>query len=595
MAEDAIRDDYEDKYLGGGEDDVTERLAEIDDETADQRAQALLEGLEDYDLDEEDRALLGAWGFDIEEEEEQLADPVVAIVGRPNVGKSTIINRILGRREAVVEDKPGVTRDRVSYKAEWLGKSFTLVDTGGWESDARGIDAQVAEQAEIAVEQADVVVLVVDARVGVTASDEQIVRMLRRVKKPIILIANKIDDAHLEPEIYNLWSLGMGQPFPVSGLHGRGLADALDEILEVMPEHSQFAQPEALGGPRRVALVGRPNVGKSSLLNKLAGSERAVVNDLAGTTRDPIDEIIELGGYPWRFVDTAGIRRRQHMAKGAEFYSSLRTQTALERSEVAVVLLDVSEPISEQDVRIVQTVIDSGRAMVLAFNKWVDTAGIRRRQHMAKGAEFYSSLRTQTALERSEVAVVLLDVSEPISEQDVRIVQTVIDSGRAMVLAFNKWDTLDEDRRDMLEREIERDLAHVQWAPRVNISAKTGWHKDKLVPALEHSLESWDSRIPTGRLNAFLGEIVAAHPHPLRGGKQPRILFGTQVSSRPPKFVLFTTGFLDPGYRRFIMRRLRETFDFTGTPIEISMRVRERRSLGERQSAKAKKGKSGRR
>ena len=497
MAEDAIRDDYEEKYLGGGEDDVIERLAEID------------EGLEDYDLDEEDRALLGAWGFDIEEEEEQLADPVVAIVGRPNVGKSTIINRILGRREAVVEDKPGVTRDRVSYKAEWLGKSFTLVDTGGWESDARGIDAQVADQAEIAVEQADVVVLVVDARVGVTASDEQIVRMLRRVKKPIILIANKIDDAHLEPEIYNLWSLGMGQPF-----------------LEVMPEHSQFAQPEALGGPRRVALVGRPNVGKSSLLNKLAGSERAVVNDLAGTTRDPIDEIIELGGYPWRFVDTAGIRRRQHMAKGAEFYSSLRTQTALERSEVAVVLLDVSEPISEQDVR---------------------------------------------------------------------IVQTVIDSGRAMVLAFNKWDTLDEDRREMLEREIEHDLAHVKWAPRVNISAKTGWHKDKLVPALEHSLESWDSRIPTGRLNAFLGEIVAAHPHPLRGGKQPRILFGTQVSSRPPKFVLFTTGFLDPGYRRFIMRRLRETFDFTGTPIEISMRVRERRTLGERQSAKAKKGKGGRR
>ena len=364
---DATRDDYEDKYLGGGEDDLTERLADIDDETAEARAQALLEGLDDYDLDEEDRALLGAWGFDFDEEDEQFADPVVAIVGRPNVGKSTIINRILGRREAVVEDKPGVTRDRVSYKAEWVGKRFTLVDTGGWESDARGIDAQVADQAEIAVEQADVVILVVDARVGITASDEQIVRMLRRVKKPIILMANKIDDSHLEPEIYSLWSLGMGQPFPVSGLHGRGLADALDELLEVMPEHSQYAQPEAPGGPRRVALIGRPNVGKSSLLNKLAGSERAVVNDLAGTTRDPIDEVIELGGYPWRFIDTAGIRRRQHMAKGAEFYSSLRTQTALERSEVAVVLLDVSEPLSEQDVRIIQTTIDSGRAMVLAF------------------------------------------------------------------------------------------------------------------------------------------------------------------------------------------------------------------------------------
>lgn len=501
---------YEDKFLGGGEDDVTERLAEIDDETANQRAEALLAGLEDYDLDEEDRDLLGVWGFDIDEDDDDEADPVVAIVGRPNVGKSTIINRILGRREAVVEDKPGVTRDRVSYKAEHSGKDFTLVDTGGWEADAKGIDAQVAAQAEIAVAGADVVLLVVDAMVGITATDEAIVRMLRRSEKPIILVANKIDDLHQEPEVASLWSLGMGEPYPVSGLHGRGLADILDALLEILPEHSQFAEPEVRGGPRRVALIGRPNVGKSSLLNKIAGEERAVVNDLAGTTRDPVDEIVHLGDRPWRFVDTAGIRRRVHMSKGADFYASLRTQTAIERAEVAVILLDVSEPISEQDVR---------------------------------------------------------------------IIQMAIDSGRAMVLAYNKWDTLDEDRRELLEREIDRDLAHVAWAPRVNISAKTGWHKDKLVPALEHSLQSWDSRIPTGRLNAFLGEIVAAHPHPVRGGKQPRILFGTQVSSRPPKFVLFTTGFLDPGYRRFITRRLRETFDFTGTPIEVSMRVRERRSL----------------
>ncbi|QRZ60984.1 ribosome biogenesis GTPase Der [Rothia sp. ZJ932] len=511
-------DNYEDKFLGGGDDDVTERLAEIDEETANQRAEALRAGLEDYELDEEDRLLLKSWGFGAEEEDDDLANPVVAIVGRPNVGKSTIINRILGRREAVVEDKPGVTRDRVSYKAEHSGKDFTLVDTGGWEADAKGIDAQVATQAEIAVAGADVVLLVVDAMVGITATDEAIVRMLRREDKPIILIANKIDDGHQEPEIASLWSLGMGEPFPVSGLHGRGLADMLDAMLKVLPEHSQFADPEVRGGPRRVALIGRPNVGKSSLLNKIAGEERAVVNDLAGTTRDPVDEIVHLGDRPWRFVDTAGIRRRVHMAKGADFYASLRTQTAIERAEVAVVLLDVSEPISEQDVR---------------------------------------------------------------------IIQMAIDSGRAMVLAYNKWDTLDEDRRELLEREIDRDLAHVAWAPRVNISAKTGWHKDKLVPALEHSLESWDSRIPTGRLNAFLGEIVAAHPHPVRGGKQPRILFGTQVSSRPPKFVLFTTGFLDPGYRRFITRRLRETFDFTGTPIEVTMRVRERRSLGERQSGKS--------
>ncbi len=503
--------EYEEKYLGGAEEDhVEEYLANLDDEEAEKRAQALRAGLDDYELEDEDRALLVDWGFEVGEEPTGEPDPVVAIVGRPNVGKSTIINRILGRREAVVEDTPGVTRDRVAYKAEWNGKTFTLVDTGGWESDAKGIDAQVAAQAEIAVAHADVVILVVDALVGITNMDEAIVQMLRRVKKPLLLAANKIDDSYQEPEAAALWSLGMGEPHPISGVHGRGIADMLDALREVMPEHSQYAEPDQYEGPRRVAIIGRPNVGKSSLLNKLAGEDRAVVNDIAGTTRDPVDELIELNGQPFRFVDTAGIRRRQHMAKGAEFYASLRTQTALERSEVALIMLDVSEPLSEQDVR---------------------------------------------------------------------ILQLAIDSGRAMVLVFNKWDTLDEDRRDELEREIDRDLAHVAWAPRVNISAKTGWHKDKMVPALLHSLEAWDSRIPTGRLNAFLGEIVAAHPHPLRGGKQPRILFGTQVSSRPPKFVLFTTGFLDPGYRRFIIRRLRETFDFEGTPLEISMRVRERRSL----------------
>ncbi|WP_030013880.1 ribosome biogenesis GTPase Der [Curtobacterium sp. S6] len=513
--------EYEEKYLGGASDDdhVDEYLANLDDDEAEQRAQALRAGLDEYDLEEEDRALLVDWGFEIGEESSGEPDPVVAIVGRPNVGKSTIINRILGRREAVVEDTPGVTRDRVAYKAEWNGKNFTLVDTGGWESDAKGIDAQVAAQAEIAVAHADVVILVVDALVGITNMDEAIVQMLRRVNKPLLLAANKIDDSYQEPEAAALWSLGMGEPHPVSGVHGRGIADLLDELLKAMPEHSQYAEPDQFEGPRRVAIIGRPNVGKSSLLNKLAGEDRAVVNDIAGTTRDPVDELIELGGHPFRFVDTAGIRRRQHMAKGAEFYASLRTQTALERSEVALVMLDVSEPLSEQDVR---------------------------------------------------------------------ILQLAIDSGRAMVLVFNKWDTLDEDRRDELEREIDRDLAHVAWAPRVNISAKTGWHKDKMVPALLHSLEAWDSRIPTGRLNAFLGEIVAAHPHPVRGGKQPRILFGTQVSSRPPKLVLFTTGFLDPGYRRFIIRRLRETFDFEGTPLEISMRVRERRSL-------TRDGKGGRR
>lgn len=487
--------------------DLVDRMSELTDADAAQRAEALRKGLADYDLDDEDISLLESHIGDTVEVIELPALPVLAIVGRPNVGKSALVNRILGRREAVVEDVPGVTRDRVTYKAEWADRKFTIVDTGGWEPDARGINASVAAQAEIAVELADAVLFVVDAMVGATATDERVVTMLRASKKPVIVVANKVDDQRQEPEAASLWSLGLGEPWPVSALHGRGVADMLDKVLTVLPEISAVAKTE-IGGPRRVAIIGRPNVGKSSLLNKTAGEERVVVNELAGTTRDPIDEQIELGGKVWRFVDTAGIRRRQHMAQGADFYASLRTAAALEKAEVAVVVIDVTEPISEQDIR---------------------------------------------------------------------IIDMALESGRSLVLAFNKWDLLDDDRRRYLEREIEQDLAHVAWAPRVNISARTGRHLEKLVPALELALESWDTRIQTGKLNAFLAELAAAHPHPVRGGRQPRVLFGTQASTRPPTFVLFTTGFLDPQYRRFITRRLREVWGFEGSPINISMRVRERR------------------
>ena len=484
-----------------------DRINAVSDEEAQTRMAALRQGLEEYDLEQEDLdALAVELGF--ESEPAYLpALPVLAIVGRPNVGKSALVNRILGRREAVVEDKPGVTRDRVSYKAEWNGRKFTLVDTGGWEPDARGIDKSVALQAELAIELADAVLFVVDAMVGPTSSDERVIPLLRKSGKPVILAANKIDDLKLEPEAAALWSLGLGEPMPVSALHGRGVADLLDAAMKVLPEESAVATQE-FGGPRRVALIGRPNVGKSSLLNKAVGAERAVVNEIAGTTRDPIDEQVELGGRIWRFVDTAGIRRRVHLTEGADFYASLRTAAALERAEVAVVLFDVTQPVSEADIR---------------------------------------------------------------------IVDMALESGRALVLAFNKWDELDDERRRYLEREIEQDLDHVSWAPRVNISAKTGRHLEKLVPALEVALDGWDTRIPTGKLNAFVQELTMQNPHPVRGGKQPRILFATQVSSRPPKFVLFTTGFLDPGYRRFIQRRLRETYGFEGSPIEISMRIREKR------------------
>ena len=473
------------------------------DELAVERA--LRAGLADFELDETDLDLLEHGGDAAYVDAFAGPLPVAAIIGRPNVGKSTLVNRILGRREAVVEDVPGVTRDRVAYEAEWAGRRFTLVDTGGWEVDASGIHLRVAEQAEIAIELADAVMFVVDAVVGATDTDEAVVKLLRRSGKPVVLVANKVDDQRFESDATALWGLGLGQPWPVSALHGRGSGDALDALMAVLPERSMVGGAYERGGPRRVALIGRPNVGKSSLLNKVAGSERVVVDSVAGTTRDPVDELVEIAGKQWRFVDTAGIRRRVHQTRGADFYASLRTQTALEKAEVAVVLIDAGEPISEQDI------------------------------------------------------------------------QQVIDAGRALVVAYNKWDTVDEERRHYLEREIEKELVQIPWAPRVNVSARTGRHLEKLVPALEVALDSWDSRVSTARLNAFLGEIVAAHPHPVRGGKQPRILFATQASTRPPRFVLFASGFVEAGYRRFIERKLRERFGFEGTPIEVSVRVREKR------------------
>jgi GTPase len=437
--------------------------------------------------------------------------PVVAVVGRPNVGKSTLVNRILGRREAVVEDVPGVTRDRVAYDAIWGGRRFTVLDTGGWEPGAAGLAAAVAEQARLAVETADAVLFVVDATVGATDTDEAVAGVLRRARKPVVLAANKVDDAKAEADASLLWSLGLGEPLPVSALHGRGSGDLLDAVLSALPEEAPPDTFGGEGGPRRVALLGRPNVGKSSLLNKLAGENRVVVDAVAGTTRDPVDELIELGGQTWRFVDTAGIRRRAREAQGADFYATLRTRSALDRSEVAVVLVDASQPLAEQDLR---------------------------------------------------------------------IISMVAEAGRALVLAYNKWDLVDDERRRVLDREIDRQLYHARWAPRVNLSALTGRHMDRLVPALRTALDGWGERVPTARLNAFLSDLVAARPHPVRGGRQPRVLFATQAGVRPPRFVLFTTGFLESGYRRFIERRLREDFGFDGTPIEIGMKIREKRRRG---------------
>ena len=450
---------------------------------------------------------LGIPSDELMDEPDDLSNlPIVAVVGRPNVGKSTLVNRIIGRREAVVEDTPGVTRDRVRYESEWNGIPFIVVDTGGWEQDAVGMSAQVSAQAEAAINSSDVVIFVVDATVGATDADEQIVRVLRQAKVPVILVANKVDDERAELEATRLWSLGLGEPYTVSALHGRGSGDLLDVVLAAFPDDgSGQARPR---GPHRVALLGKPNVGKSSLLNALTGEKRAVVDSVAGTTVDPVDELVVMDDEEWILVDTAGIRRKSKNASGHEYFATLRTKSALDKADVAVVLLDASAPLTEQDLR---------------------------------------------------------------------IISMVVESGRALVIAFNKWDLVDEERRYYLEREIERDLVQVAWAPRINFSAKTGWHKDRLVPALRSAIAGWETRVPTGRMNAFLAEIVASHPHPVRGGKQPKILFGTQASVAPPVFVLFTSGFLEAGYRRFVERRFREEFGFIGSPIVINLRIREKR------------------
>ncbi len=438
---------------------------------------------------------------------QQLPAPVLAVVGRPNVGKSTLVNRMLGRREAVVQDVPGVTRDRVAYDTLWNGRRFTIVDTGGWEPDAAGMRAAVSAQAELAIATADAVLLVVDAVVGATATDEAVARVLRRSDRPVLLAATKVDDERLLADTAALWSLGLGAPHPVSGLHGRGSGDLLDAVLAALPEGPRDDAGAGAAGPRRVALVGRPNVGKSSLLNRLVGEQRAVVDPVAGTTVDPVDSLVELDGELWRFVDTAGLRKR------------VRT---------------------------------------------------------ADGTEYYASLRTRAAIEAAEVAIVLLDASEPVSEQDLRVATSVVAAGRALVLAFNKWDLVDSDRRLRLDRELDRELVRMRWAERVNVSALTGRSTSRLAPALRTALGSWDRRVPTGQLNSWLAEVIAATPPPVRGGRVSKVLFATQAQTRPPAFVLFTTGVLEAGYRRFLERRLRESFEFTGTPVQISVRVRQR-------------------
>jgi GTP-binding protein len=478
--------------------------------------------------------------------------PLVAIVGRPNVGKSTLVNRIVGRREAIVEERPGVTRDRKQIEAEWSGRDFTIVDTGGWQAGGVVLDKLVSAQAQRAVEEADAVVFVVDATVGPTPEDADVARLLLRSRRPVVLAVNKVDNQAREHSIWEFTRLGFAQPWPVSALHGRGTGDMLDALVATRPAGSGAARvagpgaelgpsgheptsepatsgkgggggdggahfmgeaadgalpgavgPEPAGGPEpiSVAIVGRPNVGKSTLFNRLIGDERSIVHDTPGTTRDTVDTIVETPDGPIRFVDTAGMRRRAHEAEGAEYYSMVRALQALDRAAMALLVIDASQGVTRQDQRLAER---------------VDAAG------------------------------------------------------NPVVVVLNKWDLLDNEARSTVRARVADMLGFVAYAPALEMSARTGRNVQRLYPALAGAFEAYRRRVPTAALNQALAAAQSAHPAP----HGARVLYATQGATDPPTFTLFTSKQLPPTYLRYLERSIREHFSFGPTPIKVRVRKR---------------------
>ena len=437
--------------------------------------------------------------------------PIVAVVGRPNVGKSTLVNRIVGRRDAIVEEKPGVTRDRKMLDAEWIGREFTLVDTGGWLLPTSGdgsekLAQKVSAQAERAVSDCDVILFVVDVNVGITEEDAQVARILQRAKKPVLLVANKVDDDKRELNVWEFAKFGLGDPWPVSAIHGRGSGDLLDALVEALPEEPPAPEVEESGDKIfSVAIVGRPNVGKSTLFNKIVGDERSIVHDMPGTTRDAVDTIVDTEDGPLRFVDTAGMRRR---AK-------------------------IDEP-----------------------------------------TEYYSLVRALQAVDRSDAALLVVDAHEGVSHQDQRLAERIDAAGTAIVIVLNKWDLLDAEGRAKAKIDVADRLAFLGYAPVLTVSAKTGKTMHKVLPALRQAEEAYHQRVPTGALNRVIREAQQAHPPPAGKRHRPRILYATQGANDPPTFTLFATHELPATYLRYIERKIRESFDLGPTPIKLRVRRR---------------------
>ena len=425
--------------------------------------------------------------------------PLVAVVGRPNVGKSTLFNRIVGRREAIVEEKPGVTRDRKEVVAEWQAREFRLVDTGGWMPGGNALDEKVSKQSEKAILEADVVLFVVDVTVGITEEDSRVAQILRRNGRPVLLVANKVDDTNRESAIWDLLNLGVGDPFPVSALHGRGTGDLLESLmLEFPPEPEAIVdenEPEA-DKVFSVSIVGRPNVGKSTLFNRIIGDERSVVHDMPGTTRDAVDTIVETEDGP---------------------------------------------------------------------------AGMRRRSKVDEATEYYSLVRALQAIDRSDVALLVIDATVGVTAQDQRLAERIDAAGCPVVVLLNKWELLDAEGRDDVGYQISQRLHFIGESPVLKISALSGKGVHRLLPALSGTIEDYHRRVPTRKVNQVLRAAQAAQPGP----HGARVLYATQGATDPPTFTLFANKEIPPSYLRYLERSLREAFDMGATPIKMRVRKRD--------------------
>lgn len=434
--------------------------------------------------------------------------PVVVVIGRPNVGKSTLVNRILRRKLAVVDEQAGVTRDRREFTAEWQGNRFLLIDTGGWElNPGEELAMNIREQAEAAVGGADVAVFVTDATAALVDDDQGVARMLLRSGVPYVFAANKVDGPRQEEQLEHLWALGLGEPIPISAQHGRGTGDFLDALVDRLPVFEDELPDE----PRlaRLAIIGRPNVGKSTLLNKLAGDDRVLVSDVPGTTRDPINMVVDLDGEPFELIDTAGIKRRTKIKDDVEFYSVLRAQETLGHADVALLMVDAT-----------------------------------------KGA----------------------------THQEQRLAEEIRGAGAGLVVLLNKWDVITDEEREHTEDSVADRLAFVAWAPVLRISAKTGSRLHRLPKAVHAVLENRRQRVPTAELNRLIRMWQESHPPPVRKNKRPKIVYATQVSTEPPSIVLFVRGGdIGEDYLRYLENRLREEFDFMGTPLLLTARRRHNR------------------